>query len=41
MTDSALIAYSELPLAEPLQRAVADMGYTQTTPIQAQAIPVV
>ena len=41
MTDSVLIAYSELPLAEPLQRAVADMGYTQTTPIQAQAIPVV
>ena len=34
-------AYSSLPLAEPLQRAVADMGYEQMTPIQAQAIPVV
>ena len=33
--------FSDLPLAEPLQRAVAGMGYTQTTPIQAQAIPVV
>ena len=34
-------AYSSLPLAEPLQRAVAEMGYEQMTPIQAQAIPVV
>ncbi|MDO5652580.1 MAG: DEAD/DEAH box helicase [Brachymonas sp.] len=33
--------YTQLPLAEPLQRAVAGMGYTHTTPIQAQAIPVV
>lgn len=43
MTDTAppLLPYSELPLAEPLRRAVADMGYTHTTPIQAQAIPVV
>lgn len=35
------LPYAELPLSEPLQRAVADMGYTHTTPIQAQAIPVV
>lgn len=35
------IAYTDLALAEPLKRAVADMGYTHTTPIQAQAIPVV
>lgn len=34
-------AFSELSLAEPLARAVADMGYTSMTPIQAQAIPVV
>ncbi|TSE22712.1 DEAD/DEAH box helicase [Tepidimonas aquatica] len=34
-------AFSELNLAEPLQRAVAEMGYTALTPIQAQAIPVV
>ena len=40
-TTSAPLPYSQLPLAEPLLRAVADMGYTHTTPIQAQAIPVV
>jgi superfamily II DNA/RNA helicase len=34
-------AFSELNLAEPLARAVAEMGYTAMTPIQAQAIPVV
>ena len=34
-------AYFSLPLAEPLQRAVAEMGYEQMMPIQAQAIPVV
>ncbi|MCX7693731.1 DEAD/DEAH box helicase [Tepidimonas taiwanensis] len=33
--------FSELNLAEPLLRAVAEMGYTTLTPIQAQAIPVV
>ena len=33
--------YSDLTLAEPLKRAVADMGYETMTPIQAQAIPVV
>src|SRR5690349_20189141 len=37
MSDS----FSSLGLAEPLKRAVADMGYEQMTPIQAQAIPVV
>ena len=40
-TTSAPLPYSQLPLAEPLLRAVAYMGYTHTTPIQAQAIPVV
>ncbi|KAF1042879.1 DEAD/DEAH box helicase [Xylophilus sp.] len=34
-------SYSSLALAEPLKRAVADMGYENMTPIQAQAIPVV
>ena len=33
--------YSSLALAEPLKRAVADMGYETMTPIQEQAIPVV
>ena len=33
--------YSSLALAEPLKRAVAEMGYENMTPIQAQAIPVV
>jgi ATP-dependent RNA helicase RhlE len=34
-------AFSQLSLAEPLARAVAEMGYETMTPIQAQAIPVV
>ncbi|MDR1968248.1 MAG: DEAD/DEAH box helicase [Burkholderiaceae bacterium] len=33
--------YSDLALADPLKRAVAEMGYQTMTPIQAQAIPVV
>ena len=33
--------YANLPLAEPLKRAIAEMGYETMTPIQAQAIPVV
>jgi len=33
--------YADLALAEPLKRAVAEMGYEFMTPIQAQAIPVV
>ena len=35
------LAFSQLQLAEPLARAVAEMGYESMTPIQAQAIPVV
>ncbi|SCK29130.1 DEAD/DEAH box helicase [Vogesella sp. LIG4] len=31
--------FAALGLAEPILRAVADTGYTQPTPIQAQAIP--
>ncbi len=34
-------SYSNLSLAEPLKRAVAEMGYENMTPIQAQSIPVV
>ena len=34
-------SFSALGLAEPLARAVAEMGYESMTPIQAQAIPVV
>ena len=33
--------FSELRLAEPIVRAVADQGYDTPTPIQAKAIPVV
>lgn len=32
-------SFSSLELAEPLQRAVAEMGYANMTPIQAKAIP--
>jgi superfamily II DNA/RNA helicase len=34
-------SFSQLSLAEPIARAVAEMGYESMTPIQAQAIPVV
>jgi ATP-dependent RNA helicase RhlE len=34
-------SFSNLSLAEPLARAVAEMGYESMTPIQAKAIPVV
>jgi ATP-dependent RNA helicase RhlE len=32
-------SFKALPLAEPLQRALADAGYTEPSPIQAEAIP--
>ena len=38
---SRLDSFSQLQLAEPLARAVAELGYASMTPIQAQAIPVV
>ena len=43
MTDpkAAPIRFSDLGLAPELLRAIADQGYTEPTPIQAQAIPVV
>jgi len=31
--------FSELPLSETLQKAIVAMGFTQASPIQAQAIP--
>jgi len=33
--------FSELSLSEPILKAVLEQGYTQATPIQAQAIPAV
>lgn len=33
--------FNTLPLAEPIQRAIAEMGFAEMTPIQEQAIPVV
>jgi ATP-dependent RNA helicase RhlE len=38
---SRLDSFSQLQLAEPLSRAVAELGYESMTPIQAQAIPMV
>ncbi len=35
------ITFAGLKLAQPLMRAIADAGYTQPTPVQAQAIPLV
>jgi superfamily II DNA/RNA helicase len=37
----AEITFSDFSLAEPIQRAVAQMGYQTPTPVQAAAIPVV
>ncbi len=36
-----ITSFSEFGLAEPIQRAIADLGFKTPTPIQAQAIPVV
>ena len=33
--------FAALPLAAPIQRALAERGYTQPSPIQAQSIPLV
>ncbi len=35
------MSFAELGLAEPIVRAVTEYGYTQPTPIQAQAIPAI
>lgn len=31
--------FNELQLSQPIQQALRDEGYTEATPIQAQAIP--
>ena len=36
---NSITSFADLRLAEPLLRAITDAGYTQPTPIQAQAIP--
>ncbi len=33
--------FSELPLSQPLQRAITDTGYVTPTPIQIRAIPII
>ena len=38
-SSSSSVSFSSLALAAPLQRALADKGYTHPSPIQAQAIP--
>jgi ATP-dependent RNA helicase RhlE len=39
--DNSLTQFTDLGLAQPLLKALAAEGYTQPTPIQAQAIPTV
>ena len=39
--DPAEITFADFALAEPIQRAVAQMGYRVPTPVQAAAIPIV
>ena len=34
-----MTTFDDLGLAEPLLRAIREVGYTEPTPIQAQAIP--
>lgn len=40
-TETTPLNFNELGLAEPILRAISDAGYTNPTPIQAKAIPVV
>jgi ATP-dependent RNA helicase DeaD len=37
---STKVLFSQLPISEEMQRAIADMGFTEASPIQAEAIPV-
>jgi ATP-dependent RNA helicase RhlE len=41
VADAVSLEFSSVGLADSLQRAVADQGYTTMTPIQAKAIPIV
>src|SRR5271166_2409728 len=42
MSDAHLsqLTFDSLPIGEPLKRAIAELGYTRCTPIQAQTLPV-
>src|SRR5579883_1750813 len=42
MSDAHLshLTFDSLSLAEPLKRAIAELGYSRATPIQAQTLPV-
>jgi ATP-dependent RNA helicase RhlB len=42
MSDAHLshLTFDSLSLAEPLKRAIAELGYTRATPIQAQTLPI-
>jgi len=42
MTDSksGLLEFGQLSLPEPIERAIADIGYERPSPIQAESIPV-
>ena len=35
------MSFADLGLSEPILRAVTEKGYTDPTPIQAQAIPII
>lgn len=37
---STKVLFSQLPISEEMQQAIADMGFTEASPIQAEAIPV-
>jgi superfamily II DNA/RNA helicase len=39
--EAVTVTFNDFGLAEPILRAVAELGYREPTPIQAQAIPVV
>ncbi|MEM9568640.1 MAG: DEAD/DEAH box helicase, partial [Cyanobacteria bacterium P01_E01_bin.34] len=39
MTQATVPQFAEFPLAEPILRAIADVGYESPSPIQAQTLP--
>ena len=40
-TPSIVTTFNDFGLAEPILRAVTELGYREPTPIQAQAIPII
>ncbi|MES2729690.1 MAG: DEAD/DEAH box helicase [Pseudomonadota bacterium] len=40
-TETEAVTFESLGLSEPVLKAIAETGYTQATPIQAKAIPIV